>query len=75
MRAKPGYISIFLPQKIILGLSGDVKKGNKIGTVASWGPQFRIGFDLKINSHQLWKINTATDRGYSSILSFKAKRR
>ena len=36
---------------IILGLSGDVKKKTEIGTIPSWGPQFRISFDLKINSH------------------------
>ena len=32
------------------GLSGKVKKNNEIGFIASWGPLFRVSFDLKINS-------------------------
>ena len=50
-----------------LGLSGDVKKNTEIGTaIPSWGPQFRVSFDLLINSHvpgDKW--------GSSNILSFK----
>ena len=51
---------------IILGLSGDVKKKTEIGTIPSWGPQFRVSFDLKINSQ------VSGDRGgFASVLSFK----
>ena len=33
-----------------IGLSGVVKKNTEIGTIPSWGPLYRISFDLKVNS-------------------------
>ena len=49
-----------------IGLSGDLKRNTEIGTIPSWGPQFRIHFDLKINSH------VSGDRGgWSCVISFK----
>ena len=50
----------------MLGLSGDVKKNTEIGTIPSWGPQFRVSFDLKINSHV-----SGNRGGWSSVISFK----
>ena len=49
-----------------IGLSGDVKKNNEIATIPSWGPEFRISFDLKINSRVSGDRN-----GYTSVISFK----
>ena len=46
-----------------IGRSGVVKKNTVIGTIPSWGPQFRVSFDMKINSYQ------KTD--WTSILDFK----
>ena len=40
-----------------------VKKNNEIGAIASWGPLFRVSFDLKIN-----KLGS----NWGSILIFKA---
>ena len=41
-----------------------VKKNTKIGTIGSWGPQFRVSFELKISSvsGSIWR----------SILVFKS---
>ena len=50
----------------IIGLSGDVKKNTEIGTIRSWGPQFMVSFDLKINSQV-----SGTKSGWASVLSFK----
>ena len=47
-----------------IGLSGDVEKNTEIGTIPSWGPHFRVSFDLKINS--------GSKAGWSSVLSFKS---
>ena len=62
-------ISSQAPWKLFLsGLSGRVKKNHQIGTIWNWGPQFRVSFDLRINSHVLgdpvW--------GWSEILVFSA---
>ena len=60
-------LKVRVHQKPKPGLSGDVKKNTEIGTtIPIWGPQFRLSFDLKINSH------VAGDKwGSSNILSFK----
>ena len=50
----------------MLGLSGDVKRNTEIGKIPSWGPQFRVSFDLKINSH------VSGNSGWSSVLAFKS---
>ena len=53
--------------KGLSGLSGVVKKNTEIGKIATWGPQFRVSFDLKINSH------VAGNRGgWSNVISFKS---
>ena len=46
-----------------IGRSGVVKKNTVIGTIPSWGPLFRVSFDMKINSYR------KTD--WTSILDFK----
>ena len=46
-----------------IGRTGVIKKNTVIGTIPSWGPQFRVSFDMKINSYQ------KTD--WTSILDFK----
>merc|ERR1719213_764308 len=33
------------------GLNGDIKRNNEIGTMAIFGPEFRVSFDLFVNSH------------------------
>ena len=49
------------------GVSGVVKRNTEIATIPSWGPQFRVSFDLKVNSplprnrREIW----------ASVLSFK----
>ena len=48
------------------GLSGVVKKNTEIGTIPSWGPQYRVRFDVKINSYRFGNRG-----GWSSIISFK----
>ena len=50
----------------MLGLSGVLKKNTEITTISSWGPQFRVSFDLKINS-----LASGNRGGWSSVLSFK----
>ena len=37
-----------------------------IGTIANWGPQFRVSFDLKINS-----LDLPHRSGWSSVIAFK----
>ena len=51
---------------MFLGLSGDVRKNNLIGTISSWGPLFRVSFDLKINS-----LVRGDGWGWSNVLVFK----
>ena len=46
-----------------IGLSGAVKRNSEIGTIPSWGPQFRVSFDLKINS--------LAPGDWASIIAFK----
>ena len=50
------------------GLSGKVKKENQIGSIASWGPQFRVSLDLKINRH----LQGDKTWGWSEVLVFAA---
>ena len=45
------------------GLSGVVEKDNEIGTIESWGPHFRVSFEMIIKSFVGAK--------WTSILSFK----
>ena len=45
------------------GLSGVVKKNNEIGIIESWGPHFRVSFEMKIKSFVAAK--------WTNILSFK----
>ena len=47
----------------IINLSGVVKKDNMIGTIGSWGPYFRISFEMMIKSFGADKM--------TNILSFK----
>ena len=48
-----------------IGQFGDPIKNTAIGTIASWGPQFRVNFDLKINSLYInWGV-------WSSVIAFK----
>ena len=44
------------------GLSGVPIRNNLIGEIRSWGPLFRVSFDLNIKSF---------DKGYSNIIAFK----
>ena len=53
---------------VISGLSGKVKKNNEIGALESWGPQFRVSFDLKINRH----VTGDKKWGWSEVLAFSA---
>ena len=43
-----------------------MRRNTEIGTIATWGPQFRVCFDLKINSHV-----SGNRGGWSSVISFK----
>ena len=52
---------------MFVGLSGDVKRNPEIGTISSWGPQYRVSFDLKINSHVV-----GNSGGWSVIIDFKS---
>ena len=47
-----------------IGQSGVVKRNTEIATIPSWGPQFRVSFDLKVNSRNRREI-------WASVLSFK----
>ena len=48
-----------------IGQFGNPIKNTAIGTIASWGPQFRVSFDLKINSLYInWGV-------WSSVIAFK----
>ena len=51
-----------------IGLSGAVKKNTEIATIPSWGPLFRVSFDLMINSHA---SGPGGRGGWSSVISFK----
>ena len=44
-----------------------IRWGNKIGTIASWGPFFRVSFDLIIHSHEVER-----NEEWSSLFNFRA---
>ena len=46
-----------------IGLSGDVKKNTEIGKIPTWGPEFRVTFDLKIHS--------LVSASWTNVISFK----
>ena len=48
-----------------IGLSGDVKKNTEIGKIPTWGPEFRVTFDLKINSL------VSGRGGWTNVISFQ----
>ena len=48
------------------GLAGVLKRNTEIGKIVSWGPQFRISFDLKINS-----FVSGNRAGWNSVIAFK----
>ena len=50
-----------------IGQFGDPVKNTEIGRIPSWGPQFRVSFDLKINSYDFG------DRGggWTNVIAFK----
>ena len=52
---------------LLIDPSGDIKKNHEIGTVDSWGPIFRISFDLIIHSF----VKGKGKQGWSSVLAFK----
>ena len=43
-----------------------MRRNTEIGAIATWGPQFRVCFDLKINSHV-----SGNRGGWSNVISFK----
>ena len=47
--------------------AGDIKRNNEIGTIDSWGPLFRVSFDLIIHSY----VEGKGKQGWSSVLAFK----
>jgi len=52
----------------VKGLSGKIQKNNEIRTIKSWGPQFRVSFDLKINK----LVHGGPVWGWSTVIVFKA---
>ena len=51
-------------------MSGDVKRNNEIGAInGTWGPFFRISFDLIIHSY----VKGKGKQGWSSVLAFDKK--
>ena len=64
-------IEIDIPRKtkvmeMFAGLSGVAKKNTEIGTIAHWGPLFRVSLDLKINS-----LVRVGGWGWTNVLVFK----
>ena len=49
-----------------LQYSGDFKKNNQIGFIESWGPLFRVSFDLKIHSLK----NGDPTWGWANVIKF-----
>ena len=51
-------------------IQGDVKRNKEIGTInGTWGPFFRISFDLIIHSY----VKGKGKQGWSSVLAFDKK--
>ena len=46
-----------------IGLSGVLKRNTLLGSIPSWGPLYRISFDLKINS--------LSRAAWTNVISFK----
>ena len=49
--------------------SGVIERDKEIGTIDSWGPVFRISFDLIIHSYKKGKGK----KGWSSVLAFEKR--
>ena len=49
--------------------SGVIERNKEIGTIDSWGPVFRISFDLIIHSY----VKGKGKQGWSSVLAFNKK--
>ena len=49
------------------GQAGDIKRNKEIGTHDSWGPLFRVSFDLIIHSF----VKGKGKQGWTSVLAFK----
>ena len=49
--------------------SGVIERNKEIGTIDSWGPVFRISFDLIIHSY----VKGKGKQGWSSVLAFEKK--
>ena len=51
------------------GQAGDIKRNIEIGTHDSWGPLFRVSFDLIIHSF----VKGKGKQGWTSVLAFKSR--
>ena len=52
-------------------MQGDVKRNKEIGAInGTWGPFFRVSFDLIIHSY----VKGKGKQGWSSVLAFEKKR-
>ena len=51
----------------ILGYSGNVTRNTLIGTLANWGPEYRVAVDIMVHS-----AGSTGVYGYSNILHFTA---
>ena len=61
-----------LPLIFKLRLQGDVKRNKEIGVInGTWGPFFRLSFDLII--HSFVKGKGKRKKGWSSVLAFSKK--
>ena len=49
--------------------SGAIERNKEIGTIDSWGPVFRISFDLIIHSY----VKGKGKQGWSSVLAFEKR--
>ena len=49
--------------------SGIIERNKEIGTIDSWGPVFRISFDLIIHSY----VKGKGKQGWTSVLAFDRK--
>ena len=50
-----------------IDIGAKIQKDKEIGTIDTWGPFFRVSFDLKIHSYQ---IGSLTQDEMSSVLAF-----
>ena len=49
------------------GHAGDIEENKEIGTIDSWGPLFRVSFDLIIHSY----VRGKGRKGWTTVFSFK----